>query len=67
LSVNRLTEIGKETASVNVGGWDLVRAARQWLSGHCPGLDDLRDHQWAAAIQEGELRYYGDRCQNFHR
>ncbi len=65
LSVNRLTEIGKETASVNVGGWDLVRAARQWLSGHCPGLDDLRDHQLAAAIQEGELRYYGEPVPEF--
>lgn len=65
LSVNRLSEIGRETASVNVGGWDLVRAARQWLSQNYPGLDDLRDHQLAAAIQAGELRYYGAPVDNF--
>lgn len=60
LSVNRLAEIGKETASVNVGGWDLVRATRQWLSQNYPGLDDLRDHALAAAIQARELRSYGE-------
>jgi len=65
LSVNRLAEIGKETASVNVGGWDLVRAVRGWLSQHYPGLDDLRDHQLAEAIQAGELRYYGEPVADF--
>jgi len=65
LSVNRLTEIGKETASVNVGGWDLVRATRQWLSQHYPGLDDLRDHALAGAIQARELRYYGEAVPEF--
>lgn len=65
LSVNRLTEIGKETASVNVGGWALVRATRQWLSQHYPGLDDLRDHQLAAAIQARELKCYGEPVAEF--
>lgn len=65
LSVNRLSEIGRETASVNVGGWDLVRAARAWLAGRYPGLDDLRDHQLAAAIQARELRYYGEPVSEF--
>lgn len=60
LSVNRLSEIGRETASVNVGGWDLVRATRQWLSQRYPGLDDLRDHALAAAIQARELRSFGE-------
>lgn len=65
LSVNRLAEIGKETASVNAGGWDLVRATRQWLSEHYPGLDDLRDHALAEAIQARELRYYGEPVGDF--
>lgn len=60
LSVNRLAEIGRETVSVNVGGWDLVRAVRDWLSKSYPGLDDMRDHALAAAIQARELRYYGE-------
>jgi len=65
LSVNRLTEIGKETASVNVGGWDLVRATRQWLSQHYPGLDDLRDHTLATAIQAREMKCYGEPVAEF--
>jgi plasmid segregation protein ParM len=65
LSVNRLTEIGRETSSVNVGGWDLVRGVRAWLSDEYPGLDDLRDHRLSEAIQSRELRYYGKPVEEF--
>ncbi len=65
LSVSRLSEIGRETVSVNIGGWNLVRAVRQWLAHQYPGLDDLRDHQLAAAIQARTLRYYGEPLQDF--
>ncbi len=65
LSVHRLKEIGTETVSVNVGGWDLVRGIRHWLSQHYPGLDDLRDHALAEAIQAGSLRYYGEPVEAF--
>lgn len=70
LSVSRLSEIGRETVSgrplyANIGGWNLVRAVRQWLSQRYPGLDDLRDHQLAAAIQARALRYYGEPVKDF--
>ena len=65
LSVNKLSEIGRETASVNVGGWDLVRGVRAWLGSKYPGLDDLRDHALAQAIQARELRYYGEPVADF--
>lgn len=65
LSVNRLSEIGRETTSVNIGGWNLVRAVRQWLAQHYPGLDDLRDHQLATAIQARTLHYYGEPVKDF--
>lgn len=58
LAVNRLAEIRRETASVNVGAWDAVRAVREWLSEHCPDLD-LRDHQVVEAIIARQVRYYG--------
>jgi len=58
LSVNRLSEIGRETASVNVGAWDVVRAVRRWLADNCPDLD-LRDHQVVEAIIARRIRYYG--------
>jgi plasmid segregation protein ParM len=59
LSVNRLSEIGRETASVNVGAWDAVRAVKTWLGEHYPNLE-LRDHQVIDAIIAREVRYYGE-------
>jgi PRTRC genetic system protein D len=59
LSVSSLSEISRETASINAGGWDLVRSARAHLAQECPDLD-LRDHQIADAIIEKEIRYYGE-------
>lgn len=59
LSVNRLAEIARETASINLGAWDTVRAVRDWLADHCPGLD-LRDHQIVDAIVFREVKYYGE-------
>ncbi len=59
LSVNKLSEISHETASVSVGAWDAVRAIRNWLDEHCPDLD-LRDHQIMEAIIRRQVRYYGE-------
>ncbi len=59
LSVRHLAEISRETASVNVGAWDAVRAVRDYLSEHCPDLD-LRDHQVVEAIIARQVRYYGE-------
>jgi hypothetical protein len=43
LSVNRLREVGRETASVSTGAWDVVRAVRHWLTTNT--ALDPRDHQ----------------------
>jgi plasmid segregation protein ParM len=59
LSVLELSEVSRETASVNRGGWDAVRAVRDWLATHCPELE-LRDHRIAEAIIARRLRYYGE-------
>ena len=59
LSVSRLSEIGRETASVSIGAWDVVRAVRDWLADHCPNLE-LRDHQIVSAIIAREVEYYGE-------
>jgi plasmid segregation protein ParM len=60
LSVSQLAEIGRETASVNAGAWDAVRALRGWLNENCPNLE-LRDHQVMDAITDREVWYYQDR------
>jgi PRTRC genetic system protein D len=59
LSVDGLSEIGRETASVSTGAWDVVRAVRGWLADHCPDLD-LRDHQVVDKIIARQVNYYGE-------
>jgi len=58
LSVRRLKEIGRETASVNVGAWDVIRAVRTWLETECPKLE-LRDHEIVEAVIAERVKYYG--------
>lgn len=59
LSVNRLSEVSHETASVNVGAWDVARAVGRWLADECPDLE-LRDHELIRAIQERAVKNYGE-------
>ena len=59
LSAENLTELRKETASINVGIWDTVRAIRGWLADNCPDLD-LRDHEIVDALTAREVSYYGE-------
>lgn len=58
LSVRRLAEIGRQTESVSVGVWDVMRTVRRFLADKCPNLD-LRDHDVIEAIVAREIRYYG--------
>lgn len=53
-----VAEIGRETESVSVGAWDVVRAVRSFLAERCPNLE-LRDHQVVDAIVSRQVRYYG--------
>jgi len=43
LSVSRLSEVARESASVSVGAWDVVRAVREWITAHTDL--DPRDHE----------------------
>lgn len=59
LSVSRLSEVSRETASVSAGAWDAVRRVRRHLEDHAPNLE-LRDHQVVDAIRARQTTYYGD-------
>ena len=59
LAVSSLSEINRETASVGVGAWSVVRALRAWMAREYPDLD-LRDHQVAEVVQLRRLTYYGE-------
>jgi hypothetical protein len=58
LSVNRLAEVGRETASVNSGAWDVARAIERWLADNYPDLN-LRDHELIEAIKARAIKYKG--------
>jgi plasmid segregation protein ParM len=58
LSVSQLSEVGRETASVSVGAWDVARAVQVYLAEHCPDLE-LRDHQIMDAIRSRQVKYFG--------
>lgn len=59
LSVNRLAEIARETASINVGAWDVVRQVREYLADACPDLE-MRDHEIVEAITQRRVKYFGE-------
>lgn len=65
LSVKGLREVGRETASVNVGAWDMVRAIRVWLAQECPELE-LRDHEVIQAVIARQVNYFGDKVDLTH-
>jgi PRTRC genetic system protein D len=58
LSINRLSEVSRETESVPVGAWDAVRTVGRWLSENCPKRE-YRDHEIEAAIKAGETTHTG--------
>jgi plasmid segregation protein ParM len=60
LSVYKLQEIARETASVELGGWDIVRGVREVLEAGFPELR-LRDHEVGQIIKQGWVRYYGQK------
>ncbi|GAB4423970.1 MAG: hypothetical protein Kow0031_02720 [Anaerolineae bacterium] len=60
LSARGLSDVSRETTSVNLGAWDVVRAVREHLTTTCAGLD-LRDHEVMEAIRQREVWYYGER------
>ena len=59
LSVRNLSERTRETTSVSVGAWDIVRSLRGWLAKEYPDLE-LRDHDVARVVQDRCISYYGD-------
>lgn len=61
LSVDKLSDVSRETASINMGAWDVVRAVREHLTpqNHISDID-LRDHQIVDAIKTRKIKYYGE-------
>lgn len=59
LSVRRLKEIGYQTTSISLGGWEAVRAIQDHIAREYPGLE-YRDHELAQIVRDGKIKYYGE-------
>ena len=59
LSAHKLSENPNETASINLGGWDIIRQLREHLAEIVPDLE-LRDHELAQALRERRVRVAGE-------
>jgi plasmid segregation protein ParM len=59
LSAYRMADISRETASVNVGGWDVIRALRTYIQNTYPNRD-FRDHELAEIVRSGTFTYFGE-------
>ena len=60
LSAARLGEIAKETASVNIGGWDVIRSLREHIESEYPNRD-FQDHELAEVVRSGKFTYFGEK------
>jgi len=60
LSVNRLREVGRETASVNTGAWDAARELNDWFKLNLPDKE-FRSHEIMTALVTRKVRYYDER------
>jgi plasmid segregation protein ParM len=58
-TVDRLAEVSRKTASVNLGGWDIIRVIKTQILERFPELD-LRDHQVVDAVTHRKLKYFGE-------
>lgn len=58
LHAHKMGDVQKETASINLGGWDAMRAVRPYIEEQCPDLD-YADHEISQFIADGSLKYNG--------
>lgn len=59
LTAQDLEEIRKDTTSVNIGGWEIMRAFRENIAATYPAISDMKDHQVAEIIIRRTVRSFG--------
>lgn len=59
LTASKMREVARLTTSINMGGWDIVRAVRERLNVIYPSLD-IRDSLIAESIIRGSIKIYGE-------
>lgn len=59
LHAHKMGDVKKETTSINLGGWDAMRAIRPIVEDAAPDVD-YADHEISQAIADLSIRYRGD-------
>jgi len=58
LSMRKAQSIDRETGSVDMGAWDIVRAVKEYLATRTPGLSP-EDYEIVEAIKARSISYFG--------
>lgn len=58
LHAHKMGDVKRETTSINLGGWNAMRAVRPVIDNRCPDVD-YSDHEISQIIADGEVRYKG--------
>ncbi len=58
LTVDRLREIGTKTESIDSGVWKAILAIKKLFASKFPDLGEMKDHEVAKIIEQGNLDYY---------
>ncbi len=59
LHAHKMGDVKRETTSINLGGWDAMRAVRPMIEEVCPDVE-YADHEISRIIAEGLVKYRGE-------
>ncbi len=61
LTVSKLSEVERQTISINTGGWDIIRDVKNQLNKIYPAMEDQRDHDMAEIVKNKAITLYGNK------
>jgi plasmid segregation protein ParM len=61
LTVSKLSEVARQTISINTGGWDIIRDVKNQLNKMYPAMEDQRDHDMAEIVKNKTITLYGNK------
>lgn len=59
LHAHKMGDVKRETTSINLGGWDAMRAVRPIIEDACPDVE-YADHEVSEIISSGLVKYRGE-------
>ncbi|NMB65623.1 MAG: ParM/StbA family protein [Spirochaetes bacterium] len=61
LTVSKLSEVARQTVSINTGGWDIARDVKNQLNKIYPAMEEQRDHEIADIVRNKSITLFGNK------